>query len=132
MLPIATTCRALAARRPLTQPTRRERLAISISRVRVASGTCASVACRTIGASVPSMSSSTAEREGSERSGSSASTKRRAAGDTVLSMTEHGGEQAAQADDDRYGGGPLQRDLRRGRRLGDRAAARAVARLRGA
>ena len=48
-------------------------MASSISRGRVGSGTFASEAWRTIGASVPSMSSSTAARAGSARSGSSSS-----------------------------------------------------------
>ncbi len=43
-----------------------------ISSARVGSGTCASSAWRTIGASVPSTSSRIADREGSLRKGSSA------------------------------------------------------------
>src|SRR3954454_24673 len=73
MEPIETIWRAVTARRPLTQATTPKRLAISISGVRVGSGTCASAACLTIGASVPSTSSRTAARAGSARSGSSAS-----------------------------------------------------------
>src|SRR3954454_888715 len=74
-----TICRAIAARRPLTQPTRPKRLETSMSIERVTSGTCASSARRTIGASVPSTSSRIAEREGSARTASSASASVRAA-----------------------------------------------------
>src|SRR4051812_14009258 len=53
-----------------------------MSTVRVGSGTWASSACRTIGASVPSTSSRTAERAGSARRGSSASASVAATGTT--------------------------------------------------
>src|SRR3954447_13405173 len=53
-----------------------------MSTVRVGSGTWASSACRTIGASVPSTSSRTADRIGSARRGSSASASVAAAGTT--------------------------------------------------
>src|SRR3712207_6630775 len=56
-----------------------------MSRLRVTSGTWASSAWRTIGARVPSTSSSTAARSGSARTASSASASVRAA-DTRLSM----------------------------------------------
>src|SRR3954454_12260579 len=75
-----TICRAIAARRPLTQPTRPKRLETSMSIERVTSGTCASSAWRTIGASVPSTSSRIAEREGSARTSCSASARARAGG----------------------------------------------------
>src|SRR5215210_907771 len=50
---------------------------MAISGTRVGSGTCASSAWRTIGASVPSTSRSTALRDGSARSGASASASAR-------------------------------------------------------
>jgi hypothetical protein len=56
-----------------------------MSSVRVASGTVASAACLTIGASVPSISSRIAERAGFERICPSASTSV-SAGDTLSSM----------------------------------------------
>src|SRR3954466_13484622 len=80
-----TIWRAIAARRPLTQPTRPKRLETSMRIERVTSGTCASWAGGTIGASVPSTSSRIAEREGSARSSCSASARARA-GDTRPSM----------------------------------------------
>src|SRR3954447_26641056 len=59
--------------RPLMHATTPYLRATAIRAARVVSGTCASSAWRTIGARVPSMSSRMAARDGSARSGASAS-----------------------------------------------------------
>ena len=69
-----TICRATEAWRPLTQATTPTR-ATWISRARVGSGTAASSAWRTIGASVPSTSSSTPDRSGSSLRGRRSSSR---------------------------------------------------------
>src|SRR5215213_4503156 len=73
MEPSETTRRASDAVRPLMQATTPYLRATAIRAARVVSGTCASSAWRTIGARVPSMSSRMAARDGSARSGASAS-----------------------------------------------------------
>ena len=83
------------------------------------------------------MSSRTAERAGSARSGASASTRSAetlfgagCAGLTAPSMPRRGPRTNPEARGDRHGRGGLQRALRRRRRSGHRAAAGALARLR--
>ena len=116
---------------------RRRRPARSASRprsaaTRVGSGTCASSAWRTIGASVPSTSSRTAARLGSERSGSSASASG-AATDTRPMIAGMPREPNAEARGDRSRGRRrLQRALRRRRRHRHGAALHPLAGLRGA
>ena len=61
-------------------------MATAISAARVGSGTWASSAWRTIGASMPSMSSRTPARSGSARSGASAVGERRGGGHALSSM----------------------------------------------
>ena len=73
IVPIDTIARASDARRPVTHATSLYVREIAISRWRVDSGTCASEARSTIGASVPSMSSMIAAASGLDLSGTSAS-----------------------------------------------------------
>src|SRR3954447_18287831 len=98
-----------------------------MSCARVGSGTCASSAWRTIGASTPSMSRRMPARAGSARRGAIAS-ESVAAADTGL-VCPYGAAPDARTRGGRLRGRAVQRAVRRGRRRRRRAAPRAALRL---